>query len=148
MMFYFAYGSNLWRKQMAERCPGYREIGAGCLRGWRWIITTRGYASIVQSETDYVLGTVYRLSAADIMTLDRFEGVAQGAYRKEMVPVAVNGQYTNCLVYVDPVTEEGRAKEEYVARINYGIRDAGMSDEYVSRYLRSFIPACVPGSAA
>lgn len=46
-----AYGSNLWRRQMMARCPQQREIGAGCLTGWRWIITARGYASIDQIGT-------------------------------------------------------------------------------------------------
>lgn len=140
-MLYFAYGSNLWRQQMTRRCPEHREVGAGCLKGWRWIITTRGYASIVKSVSDYVLGTVYELSVADVLSLDRFEGVAQNYYRKEMIPVDVNGQELYCLVYIDPVTEEGEPKEEYVARINRGIQDAGFPDEYVIRYLRPFVPA-------
>jgi gamma-glutamylcyclotransferase (GGCT)/AIG2-like uncharacterized protein YtfP len=140
-MLYFAYGSNLWRQQMTVRCPGQREIGAGCLTGWRWIITTRGYASIVRSEADYVLGTVYELSEADVHNLDRFEGVSQGEYCKEMIGVAVAGRELECLVYIDPVVTEGRPKEEYIARINNGIHDAGLGDGYVSRYLRPFVPA-------
>jgi hypothetical protein len=45
----------------------------------------------------------------------------------------------NCLVYIDPVVEEGEPKEEYIARINHGIQTAGLSEEYVTRYLRPFI---------
>jgi gamma-glutamylcyclotransferase len=141
-MLYFAYGSNLWRQQMISRCPNHREIAAGLLRGWRWIITTRGYAGIVESEGDYVLGTVYELSEADLQNLDLFEGVAQGNYRKEMITVDVDGRDLNCLVYIDPVTVEGNPKVEYIARINNGIRDAGFPDAYVTRYLRPFVPAC------
>lgn len=139
-MLYFAYGSNLWQRQMAARCPEYREIGAGRLDGWRWIITTRGYASIVKSEPDYVLGSVYELSVDDEQNLDRFEGVAQGHYRKEMLAVAVDGQELSCLVYIDLVVEEGKPKAEYIDRINTGIRDASLPDEYVSRCLRPFVP--------
>jgi hypothetical protein len=36
-VLYFAYGSNLWREQMTSRCPEHREVGTGCLKGWRWI---------------------------------------------------------------------------------------------------------------
>lgn len=46
---YFAYGSNLRDAQMAARCPDSRKIGLARLRGYRWIITTRGYANIVES---------------------------------------------------------------------------------------------------
>ena len=141
IVLYFAYGSNLWRQQMTRRCPEHREIGAGCLTGWRWIITTRGYASIVMSEDDYVLGTVYELSEADLLSLDQFEGVAEGNYRKEMIEVVVDEQTLSCLVYIDPVVREGSSKQEYVARINNGIKDVGFPDEYVTRYLRPFIPA-------
>jgi gamma-glutamylcyclotransferase len=141
-MLYFAYGSNLWRQQMIRRCPNHREIAAGRLSGWRWIITTRGYAGIVESEGDYVLGTVYELSEADVRNLDLFEGVAQGNYRKEMIIVDVDGRDLNCLVYIDPVTDEGKPKVEYISRINNGIRDAGLPDAYVTRYLRPFVPAC------
>jgi len=139
-VLYFAYGSNLWRQQMMRRCPDHREVGAGCLKGWRWIITIRGYASIVVSEGDYVLGTVYELSVADLLNLDRFEGVAQGAYRKEMIAVDVDGQELDCLVYIDPVVEAGEPKEEYIARINSGIRDAEFPEAYVTQYLRPFVP--------
>ena len=140
-MLYFAYGSNLWRKQMLVRCPDHSEIGTGCLRGWRWIITTRGYASIVMSKGDFILGSVYELSEADVLALDRFEGVAQGHYRKEMIEIDLDGHTLICLVYVDQVAREGEPKEEYIARINHGILDANFPDEYVFRYMRPFVPA-------
>lgn len=139
-MLYFAYGSNLWREQMIKRCPELSEIGTGLIKGWRWIVTTRGYASIVKSEADYVLGTVYELSAADLRNLDHFEGVAQGNYLKEMMLVSVAGRELNFLVYIDQVVEEGRAIEEYIARINNGIHDARLPEEYVACYLRPFVP--------
>jgi gamma-glutamylcyclotransferase len=139
-MFYFAYGSNLWRQQMEARCPDHREIGQGMVKGWSWIITTRGYASIVPSEPDYVLGTVYHLSDTDVENLDVYEGVAEGGYFKEMMTVSVEGSELSCLVYVDYVMEEGEPKEEYIGRINNGIRDALFPEYYVERYLRPFIP--------
>ncbi len=139
-MLYFAYGSNLWRRQMTARCPEHRDAGTGKLKGWRWIITARGYASIVVSDEDYVLGTIYELSSSDERNLDRFEGVAQGSYLKVIMPVDVEGRSLGCLVYIDPVTEEGKPKEEYVSRINNGIRDAGFPADYITCYLRPFVP--------
>ncbi|ACH38884.1 hypothetical protein Gbem_1870 [Citrifermentans bemidjiense Bem] len=75
---YFAYGSNLWLKQMRSRCPGCRTIGAGVLIGYRWIITTRGYASVVRSVADVVFGTVYALSEEDEGRLDHSRGCRRG----------------------------------------------------------------------
>ena len=126
---------------MTSRCPEHRVLGTGVLEGWRWIITTRGYASIVVSERNYVLGTVYELSEVDLLRLDQFEGVAQGNYRKEIIAVDVGGRELSCLVYIDSVIEEGAPKEEYVVRINNGIKDAAFPDEYVTQYLRPFVQA-------
>jgi gamma-glutamylcyclotransferase (GGCT)/AIG2-like uncharacterized protein YtfP len=139
-MYYFAYGSNLWRQQMIYRCPEHSVIGVGSIPGWRWIITTRGYASIVKSESDHVLGIVYDLSTVDLQNLDRFEGVEQGNYDIETIPVFLEGRDLSCLVYIDPITEEGQPKLEYITRINNGILDAGLPNDYVTRYLRPYIP--------
>ena len=56
---YFAYGSNLWRKQMEDRCPDHRIIGKGVLKSYCWMISPRGYATIVKSTSDEVHGVVY-----------------------------------------------------------------------------------------
>jgi gamma-glutamylcyclotransferase len=138
--FYFAYGSNLWRKQMQDRCPEHHVIGNGILKGYRWIISTRGYANIVKSTLDEVHGIVYEISESDERSLDHYEGVQSGAYRKEIMIVEVDSQSRECLVYVDPVEKEGRPKQEYIDRINKGISDSKLPSEYIDRYLRKFIP--------
>jgi gamma-glutamylcyclotransferase (GGCT)/AIG2-like uncharacterized protein YtfP len=143
-VLYFAYGSNLWHEQMTTRCLGHRNLGTGCIRGWRWIITIRGYASIVPSEEDYVLGTVYELTEDDVLRLDCFEGVGKGCYRKEMMTVDMGGKDLNCLVYIDMVDAEGQPKQEYISRVNNGIQDSGFPEEYVERYLRKFVPGHTP----
>jgi hypothetical protein len=87
---YFGYGSNLWRRQMAERCPTSKYLGVGRLDGWKWIINGRGYADVVQvpqktKDTDYshsVFGLVYALQPGDEKNLDKNEGVPV-AYTKE-----------------------------------------------------------------
>jgi gamma-glutamylcyclotransferase (GGCT)/AIG2-like uncharacterized protein YtfP len=75
MMLYFAYGSNMWREQMIKRCPDHRYIGNGIFQGYRWIISERGYAYIIKSESDEVHGVVYEISDTDEKRLDRYEGV-------------------------------------------------------------------------
>ena len=141
MTFYFAYGSNLWFKQMEKRCPDHKIIGLGVLRGWRWFISLRGFANIIRSQPDEVRGTVYEISESDQRNLDRYEGVRDGAYQKEMIVIEVNGQKLECLVYVDPTREEGKAGQEYMDRINRGLSDSHLPEEYVARYVRKFIPS-------
>ena len=66
MTKHFAYGSNLWFEQMDARCSdAMNRIGKGKLKDYRWIISSRGYANIVESKGDYVIGYVYELDAGN-----------------------------------------------------------------------------------
>lgn len=101
---------------------------------------------------------VYILSAIDEAYLDRNEGVPD-IYEKQSINVellptkqsGVNGGVVEGLVYVDVKrTNVGRIEEEYIYRMNQGIRDAlrtGMLKEYVETCLRPFIPAEDPPGA-
>jgi len=140
MKLYFAYGSNLWREQMKCRGPDHKVIGKGILKGYRWTISKRGYANIVKSRSDEVLGIVYEISDSDESTLDAKEGVEASCYRKDMLDIEIGDQTRKCLVYVDPLEGEGRPQQEYMERINKGISDAKLPSEYVDRYIRRFIP--------
>jgi gamma-glutamylcyclotransferase (GGCT)/AIG2-like uncharacterized protein YtfP len=140
MNLYFAYGSNMWQEQMDNRCPEHRYLGHGTLKDYRWIITERGYANVIKSEGDVVHGVVFLINDKDEAALDKAEGVHEGSYRKETLLVEVEGTGYQCLVYVDPVTEEGAPKEEYIDRINRAVADAELPKEYVDRHIRRFIP--------
>ena len=164
---YFGYGSNLWRHQMVQRCPTSEYLGIARLNQYRWIIDDRGYANIVQipapsihpdayDYTHEVWGLVYRLQPEDEARLDVNEGVPV-AYTKEDLtcdfwpgtdasPSDVHAapQPRSMLVYInrDRITE-APPKEEYIYRMNMGVRDAlvaGMPREYVGQVIRRFIP--------
>lgn len=83
---YFAFGSNLWLSQMAERCPGSRYMGRAVLNNFRWQINQRGFANIMPCQGTQVEGLCYVLSANDEARLDRSEGVPT-AYEKARVGV-------------------------------------------------------------
>ena len=82
-MYYFAYGSNLDKRQMRERCPdskpkfaahlpNYRLIFVGWSRQWRG-----GVASIRPFRGERVLGAVYEVSDKDLRRrFERFGKVA------------------------------------------------------------------------
>jgi gamma-glutamylcyclotransferase (GGCT)/AIG2-like uncharacterized protein YtfP len=140
MKLYFAYGSNMWNAQMKSRCPNSRKVGVARLLGYRWIISTRGYANIVQSDKDEVEGVVFEISLSDEKSLDRYEGVSSGSYLKMNLPVIIGDAQKIMLIYIDPVTTEGAPKKEYIQRINSGLEDAKLSESYVARAVRNFIP--------
>ncbi len=80
MNYYFAYGSNLDRSQMQDRCPGSRVFRAGCLNGYQLDFTcfsqrwAGGVADVVRSEGAEVWGVIYEIIDSDLKSLDRYEG--------------------------------------------------------------------------
>jgi len=136
---YFAYGSNLLHRQMEERCPGSSFVGAGVLEGYRFFINERGYANIVPDLGSRVYGGIYRMTDADIASLDQWEGVATGCYEKETVTVTTteNGEEFDGLVYIDPRIEPGSPREGYLEKILQGAQDCGLPSDYI-RFLMSF----------
>ena len=156
---YFGYGSNLWLDQMRRRCPSSPYVGVARLRNYRWMINARGFANIVSStkSDDVVYGLVYDLAPEDEEDLDDIEGVPiaytketmrmefwKGS-RKENVDVTGEAEEKELLVYIDRLrVVDDVPKEEYIHRMNMGIRDAlkrGVPTEYVERVIRPFIAA-------
>ena len=138
----FAYGSNLSFLQMNKRCPDNIRLNVGRLNGYRWIISNRGYANVIKSENDFVLGRIYKISKRDEARLDKSEGVKliNSGYDKKTLPIIVDGVSCDCLVYVDPIEQEGPPKDEYINRINLGLADSEFPTEYVEKYIRPKIP--------
>ena len=152
---------------MHSRCPNAHYVGLARLKGYKWIINSRGYANVVELPKDSparlaneVWGLVFYLTPSDEAKLDRNEGVPY-AYTKEILQVefwehrlgdgevridveAVEGASREVLVYVDRKrVSEAEPKDEYVVRMNRGIDDAvvfGMPVGYVQDVLRKFIP--------
>ena len=127
---------------MKKRCPNNIRQNIGRLNGYRWIISNRGYANVIESENDYVLGRIYKINNIDEASLDKDEGVAllNSGYDKKILPIIVDGVSCDCLVYVDPITQEGPPKDEYINRINLGLADSDFPTEYVEKYIRPKIP--------
>ena len=143
---YFAYGSNLWLEQMALRCPSSVKVGTGILYSHKWAINSRGYANVYPSSNHVVYGTVYTLSEADEVELDRYEGVSGGSYTKkdldvELLSTEGVGKMTRCLVYIDPRPEgHYKPRKEYIRRINSGLKDADLPAKWVQQNIRPSIP--------
>jgi len=135
-IMYFAYGSNMCIRQMNDRCPNNSKIGIGQLSGYRWIISTRGYANVVKSSNDDVWGVIYEISIQDEAKLDVYEGVSTKCYLKENLDILIDRRIKNCLTYVDPITEIGIPSYTYSNTINEGILDSKLPEEYVEKYLR------------
>ena len=139
-LYYFGYGSNLSKEQMAIRCPESKYYASGTLSGFSWLINARGYASIKLSESDFVLGEIFTLSQQDVDYLDIYESVEEGMYLKTNLSVETSKGTIDCLVYIASDSAPGIPQEEYIERINLGIESANLPDDYVQKAIRPFIP--------
>jgi cation transport regulator ChaC len=144
-VLYFAYGSNMWRQQMHERCPDHELIGKALLKDHALCfprfstIRNCGVAGITEQPGAEVWGVLYRLNARDLAALDRREGYdpSQPAhvnrYDRRMIRVLRNGEALDCLTYFARV-EPGRhmPSTAYMAAIIMGAEEHGLPEDYVA----------------
>jgi gamma-glutamylcyclotransferase (GGCT)/AIG2-like uncharacterized protein YtfP len=131
-MLYFAYGSNMSRGPMSERCPTARDAGRAILRDYRFAIMANGYASVVPAAGENVHGILWTIDPRDLAALDDYEDVAGGLYRKAMLPVLRDGHPVNALVYLGCETREGRPLPGYIALVVEAARDCGLPEDYIA----------------
>jgi len=129
-MYYFAYASNLNRKQMRERCPeskpmfvanlpNYKLVFVGWSRQWRG-----GKASIKLFRGEKVIGAVYEVSERDLSRLDRYEGCPHDYYRLKVKVFDEDGGPVEAVTYIKSgQLEETIPSKEYLAVIQQGYRD-------------------------
>lgn len=129
---YFAYGSNMDPGQMARRCPGAHALGRASLAGHGFRINSRGVATVVPEVRGLVHGVLWRLNAAHVATLDRYEGVASGEYRRQRLAVRAH-EPCEALVYVASEQRGGTPRAGYLERVVAGAVHFGLPYDYVSR---------------
>ncbi|WP_406853886.1 gamma-glutamylcyclotransferase family protein [Alsobacter sp. KACC 23698] len=131
MPLYFAYGSNMDRAAMAQRCPGSRPVGLARLPRHRFLITVDGYASVARDPRRTVHGMLWDLALSDVPALDRYESLHTGLYAKISQPVVTQGGARRALVYVGRSARPGKPKPGYMEGVLAAARDAGLPAEYL-----------------
>jgi len=129
-MYYFAYASNLNREQMCQRVPhsrvmfvatlpNYKLVFAGWSRRWRG-----GYATIMLSKGDKVLGGLYEVSEKDMLKLDGYENCPREYNRLKVTVFDEDGEPVEAVTYIKAgALEETQPSKEYLALIQQGYRD-------------------------
>ncbi|MFC1587856.1 gamma-glutamylcyclotransferase family protein [Planctomycetota bacterium] len=116
--YYFGYGSNLSLEQMKERCKNSELIGKACLYGFQLDFNCYsrswegGVADVVSRKDSSVWGLTYKISEADLQSLDRYEG-HPNLYRREILEI-VTGNETALKAWVYTVVD----KKNYIAPTN------------------------------
>jgi len=141
-MNYFAYGSNMDVQQMAVRCPDAVVVGTACLPGHRFLINTHGVATVVPAQGEAVHGVLWEVSKADEASLDYYEGVAAGFYRKVIARVRLdNGNVADALIYLARDDKPGHARPGYLERVVAAAECHLLAHEYI-KALRSTGERC------
>lgn len=137
---YFAYGSNMDPAQMAVRCPGARPAGRALLPDYRFLINTRGVATVAAEAGARVHGLLWEITEAHVHALDGFEGVPKGRYYRDFLKVcAESGERLRPLIYIDPIAERGVPKEKYMEQVYGAAEAAGFPPAYLAE-LRAWLP--------
>jgi len=128
-VYYFAYASNLNRKQMTERAPDSKPRFIATLPNFKLTFTARpgqqgGVASITPHRGEKVIGAVYEISDRDLKRLDGYEGYPTVYDRRKVTVWTETNEPIEAITYIKMnQSREAPPSSEYLAIIRQGYRD-------------------------
>lgn len=137
-MYYFAFASNLNRKQMSERAPSakprfsatlpnYKLIFSGWSRPWHGAVAT-----IQQSRGDKVNGGIYEISEQDLSRLSQREGPDYTTTK--VIVFRDTGEAIEAVTFVRKRQgDEGKPSAEYLTAIKQGYTDWDLTPDSDNR---------------
>ena len=128
---YFAYGSNLNRRQMKRRCPDSKVYCAGVLEGYTLIFRRQGVADVVPCTGGTVFGGLYTVTPQDISALDRCEGVPC-VYQRKPCEIKVGRSGVSAFFYsMNPDFKVKKPGRDYYRKIVDGYAAWGIEARYL-----------------
>lgn len=134
---YFAFGSNLNLRQMRSRCRTATNMGAAELPDWA--LTFRGVADVIPRKGAAVSGGLFKIDAACLKALDRYEGWPFLYVHRRVKVIDQNGDLIDAFIYV---MNEKRQREIampgdwYFEVIREGFKDFHLNDRPLFEALR------------
>ena len=131
MKYYLAYGSNLNKKQMKNRCPDAVPVGNCVVNDYELVF--RGVATIEPKPGASVQCGIWKISADDERSLDRYEGYPR-LYVKQDFWVTVKGKTVRAMAYVmtNGIRRLSPPSTGYLLTIAEGYDDFGLDDKPLS----------------
>lgn len=138
--FYLAYGSNLNIRQMKIRCPNAEPVGTAVINGYGLLFKgskTGAYLTIEKAENSAVPAAVWKVSEADELRLDAYEGYPNFYCKTEMelpVEMFANGENKMLTAFVYIMHEDrplGIPSNLYVRTCIEGYRSFGFDLKYL-----------------
>jgi len=121
-LFYLAYGSNLNEKQMLNlRCPGAIKIGSIYLEGFRLVF--REVADFAEDSSSNLAIGLWEISKQHEQSLDIYEGVNSGLYKKIFWEISINDTSYKALIYKMNSQSIAEPRQNYLDTIVQGFDD-------------------------
>ena len=137
-VWYFAYASNMFRAQVAQRAGDPAEEKVARLDNYALNFDKiarggTGTASIVAAEGQAVYGVLYRVSEQQLKALDRFEGVPEHYRRSEISVSDLEGKKVAAQVYLARKVRKGlKPYRGYLQRIVSGAEEHALPADYIA----------------
>ena len=132
---YIAYGSNLSKRQMRQRCPTARPLGKFMLKDARLVF--RGVADL-----EFVPGSeapcgLWMINNDDESSLDVYEGISSGVYFKTReIKLKYRGQRRPSVLYLMNSEAIYPPSDTYAGIIRQGYRDFGLDESFLEDAVR------------
>ena len=133
MPLYFAYGSNMDVAAMTSRCPRSKALGPARLPRHRLAVMREGWLTASRDARGEVHGVLWEVAFADLLALDRYEGLASGLYVKFSQPVIAASGPKRALIYFGANNGPGAAKADYIADVLKAARAWGLPYATITR---------------
>lgn len=126
-MQYFAYASNLSRKQMEQRCPKSKPLFKATLPNYKLVFSgwsrelRGGKATIRLYRGEKVIGAVYEISEQEMKVLDRH---GAGYDRLKVTVYDEDSEAHEVITFINnKQAEETKPSAEYLSTIQQGYKD-------------------------
>ncbi len=144
-MLYFAYGSNMDKDWLRQRCPSatfrYKAKLTGHKLGFTHHSVTNkcGAADATISPNDDVWGAVFEINDSELPALYKAEGYdplrTQNAYAPDTVTVLRDANENQAVqmktfFVCNKLSGHQRPSKDYLGHLIKGARDAGLPDDY------------------
>jgi gamma-glutamylcyclotransferase (GGCT)/AIG2-like uncharacterized protein YtfP len=127
-MLYFAFGSNLNRKQIKRRCKNSRFISRHILKNYQLVFRSKyGAADIQRKKGSSVLGAIYDINKADEKKLDAYEEFPKVYVKKYF---KIWGKKV-MFYYMSSKTKQTEPSRRYLSSIIQGYKDCGYKNSHV-----------------
>jgi len=137
---YFAYGSNMNREQMHQRCPNHKLMGIARLPDHRMIFPRTsqrwdnlGVASIEHSIGDEVWGALYIMTQSDWDILDGKELLGISYIKKTINVITFDYHNIYALTYIARREKPNPPSKRYMTQIISGAEQLRLPQDYIDK---------------